>query len=548
MLVARIQRSATFAVRVLCSPALFPLDMRRRHLCCSGAVGFAVTLTSVIVCSLAADVVLKPPNTTRPQLGMVFLQGADIAPEQYIPLARAIQNSSNYSLWVGIPEFTFNTPESVEVSGRIKNMIASLHDAGMMNTTRIFFAAHSLGGNVLQEYLFGERETGFAQVLMGSYLLRKYRDETYPISTLTIGGELDGLCRVTRIMESFYHSVIKASNRTKAVTNFPVVTVAGMTHMQFASGDPPPMVKERDLRPEISEAQAHTAVASLVNTFISLHLGDPQSLSVLSKAVETTELFMQPIITAFELEGYYNFKPPCNSQPPSSCLLGSMWSSRAQEIMGGLKEAWVNNTDQFHPVYQLNSVHFPHISNNCSSPTHQCVLQTGTVTQNVYDELDDFDTGFVPISASEMRVKMSSRQAIMESAGYRNVNFNTSDGFSICKVINEESYNSALKNASNTTAARFQKFGEPYVMGDDEDPYNIGPVWILNPLKYKKTVGSTGNDVVEIRSPMLRTPLDFYIKVIAGFHYCKLLSPARAMEWIYVDGLRDHYNIKKQRR
>ena len=29
------------------------------------------------------------------------------------------------------------------------------------------------------------------------------------------------------------------------------------------------------------------------------------------------------------------------------------------------------------------------------------------------------------------------------------------------------------------------------------------------------------------------------------FHYCKLLSPARAMEWVYVDGLRRFLPINK---
>jgi hypothetical protein len=37
---------------------------------------------------------------------------------------------------------------------------------------------------------------------------------------------------------------------------------------------------------------------------------------------------------------------------------------------------------------------------------------------------------------------------------------------------------------------------------------------------------------------MMRTPVDFWIPLSAAFHYCKLLSPARAMEWLYVDSIK----------
>lgn len=39
---------------------------------------------------------------------------------------------------------------------------------------------------------------------------------------------------------------------------------------------------------------------------------------------------------------------------------------------------------------------------------------------------------------------------------------------------------------------------------------------------------------------MMRTPADYSISAAANFHYCKLLSPFRAMEWIYIDSLFDH--------
>ena len=45
-------------------------------------------------------------------------------------------------------------------------------------------------------------------------------------------------------------------------------------------------------------------------------------------------------------------------------------------------------------------------------------------------------------------------------------------------------------------------------------------------------------------APMMRTPTDYFIQSAAGFHYCKLLSPYRALEWMYVDGLKAHYGVK----
>ena len=319
--------------------------------------------------SIGDDVILKPLKQGQPQVGMVFIQGAQVKPEQYIPLATAIQNANNYSLWIGIPEFTFDIPEPIEISEEVERIIKSLQVAGM-NTTSIFFASHSMGGIILQNYLHDNPKMGFAQVLLGSYILRKYRNETYPVPTLTIGGELDGLSRVARIMEAYYHSVLHAQSREEAIKNFPVTLIEGMSHMEFASGDPPSFIRDRDLRPEITYEQAHQAVATLVTAFFEFHLGQASFLSIISTAVENTGLFMAPIVTAFEVEGYHNFKPPCNDDPPSeACTVGSKWSEYAQVVMGALKEAVVNDSDAFHLVQDILSTHHPRIMNSCPSPT-----------------------------------------------------------------------------------------------------------------------------------------------------------------------------------
>jgi hypothetical protein len=42
---------------------------------------------------------------------------------------------------------------------------------------------------------------------------------------------------------------------------------------------------------------------------------------------------------------------------------------------------------------------------------------------------------------------------------------------------------------------------------------------------------------------MMRTPLNYFVKAAAGFHYCKVLSPFKAMEWMMTDALFDNDGI-----
>lgn len=77
------------------------------------------------------------------------------------------------------------------------------------------------------------------------------------------------------------------------------------------------------------------------------------------------------------------------------------------------------------------------------------------------------------------------------------------------------------------------------MMANDTFLGNAGPLWIENPLKLKPVRGSDGRVVaVSVSAPCSHTDVDYPVKAAAGYHYCKLLSPARAMEWIFTDGLR----------
>lgn len=248
-----------------------------------------------------------------------------------------------------------------------------------------------------------------------------------------------------------------------------------------------------------------------------------------------------------ELEGLYTLKEACYTDttvnPPSvTCSHGSPWTETAQSIMGG-DISWANadivTDDNFHRVYTC-----PPFGNDalpstttCDDQTanSKCTLESISVTENYYSKLEGFDTGKYPIAALEQKAKLLSRQSVQIAAGNKTADYHENEDGNLCAEINQAALDLALKTVSSKALDKYNKLGKKLVMGDDLE-YDIDPQWIWTYMKYEDNDDKTETT---LQSPMSRYPYDYIIGLAAGFHFCKLLSPFRAVEWIYVDALYD---------
>lgn len=206
----------------------------------------------------------------------------------------------------------------------------------------------------------------------------------------------------------------------------------------------------------------------------------------------------------------------------------------------------VSSNDNFHDVQEVNPVHLSEVDSSCAETSKDCVIDIITVTQNYYDDFDAMDTGYHPQAASEMKSKMSSRQVVQEHAGKSKVSFHDEDEVgNRCAEINDKSIAWAYERLSDEAKANYDKYGIKLVTGDDMGPYNEGPLWIWTLMNY--AASEDGSQMI-VSSPMMRTSTSYPVKSARGFHYCKVLSPFKAMEWMMLDGLYEHNGIKNQDR
>jgi pimeloyl-ACP methyl ester carboxylesterase len=538
------------------------------------------------------DIVIPPlSGKVGDDVVLYYIQGANIATKEYTALATQVQKLASFPLWIAIPQMTDNVA-AIPVPGigggvtRINKLLAT---AGMPPTAPVFYAGHSLGGAMVQDYVHDHAADAAGLILNGAFLARTYKSAvtpegrpqfTFPMPVLTIGGELDGLCRLSRIAESYYSQITFDANPTTAAHTHPVTVIGGMCHGQFANNSNlPSFVTKNDITPEISTVDALYRVGQDIANFMMATLGKSSWANIETRVKESATL-VAPLVDGFLMEGYWNFLPPCMCETPDeygglqygtclsfpNCTGGCRWTDTyGQAIMGGgLTGLTFDITDSFHFVTEEKpSCHLPHIHGNpddtanpgngktpplCDQPKG-CNLMITTVTEAYYRTLDTTpDTGFNPVAAHELKTKMKSRQAIYNAAGVLDAQLNETDTpivaggiVDLCAEINQASLDWAFKHASVAAQGRYTTKGYPMTIGPDHTTCAAGPCWIQAELKYVDT-----GSAMQIESTVMVTPNSnpypcgesSLLPCDAGFHYCKILSPARAMEWIYVDSLK----------
>ena len=123
-------------------------------------------LVSGTFCSiaLAEDNIILSPVHDGEDAGLIFLQGAQIPVAQYVNIAKAIQDATSLKLWVSIPACLGDAVEPAVINGMINNGLEDLAAAGYTPQKTLFFAGHSLGGAMLNEWSVKNAEMMVGQV------------------------------------------------------------------------------------------------------------------------------------------------------------------------------------------------------------------------------------------------------------------------------------------------------------------------------------------------------------------------------------------------
>eukprot|EP00897_Mesotaenium_endlicherianum_P004513 jgi/Mesen1/408/ME000100S10644 len=493
---------------------------------------------------------------------LVIVPGAFTKAEAYLPLANAIQEASKLKLWVVVLNFVANVPTSFELKQRYGKALEKTKMMGFGGNgaaTKVYFAGHSWGAWEARDPALHLAD-GFIQ--MGAYFNKKLdKLPEYPKPVLTLGGELDGQIPPT-VMARHAGEVFAVEaqlGRANTVAQKPVVVVEGMNHCQFSHGVP--NRKRGDFDPEVPIEQARREVAEVAGREAGPE--GQQAWAALEAAVSKTErdyrAFWEACLQETRGCSHYQMKLLEEAQvvPHEGLSVEVVWHDFLQNFVFS-KPAIAAGEGKVHmQAYKKPQGRYDLASDlwlKMKSAEAVATAGLGDVSEWKTENEPRLSKGELAGAGAGAGVREASLGgAAAGSSGissgpleeFTSASASGSQHLSVSRHLfesasanlgaqwNEAHFRQALSLVPETARRRFERRGKKPTFGTDEK-CSSGATWVGSDMKFISKEGGT----VEIRSPVLLTPADYYRPRFAGMHYVKIWSVARAMEWIMVDSLR----------
>lgn len=470
-------------------------------------------ILSLLILLGSTDVVYPPLSKTGPVKLGVFLQGGKVPIEYYNKTITSIQQQTQAQLWMAVPDFSYLgnlciVTGPLAVRHQVSSAIAAANkQAGTTfkpEDTIIF--GHSLG-TTCAGFLRGEGYAGFA-LFGGCAPYKQFNSVEEPTYCLT--GELD--LGMIPVLWSYFLTEVEALSEKQGSLPLAMKTAAiglipKMCHLDFCPGYYDLSLHfTSELEPEDATNQIGLAVSS----WLHLQFGVRDDMDTLMKYYDNAQNILSPYRRA-------------------AAIQNTTWCERAQQVMTHPSDdQWnkitVNTTflkiDNEIELEHLHTAVIPNADNT------SFVVNVGGMSEYDRGRSTMISQGLVlsPASATDVACKMVSRDKLGQAFGEKWEIDRT------CMDVNKDALLIANELMQNTHIQdRFNRIGKQVKLIEDSSTV-AGPQWCFTKLGWKEK-----DDHVEVQSVTLVSPLSssFY----PGNHYCKLLSPARVIEWAMAWGL-----------
>jgi len=221
----------------------------------------------------------------------------------------------------------------------------------------------------------------------------------------------------------------------------------------------------------------------------------------------------EPYLAAFQLEGEKL------SSPPSGVPEGP-WCSVGQHEIVGLSAADASKLKVEPCTLITTGLHqFEH------QHTNYTILPDGTLDVSCFSAVEPSKHSIEgsQFSATSIDCKMVDATRVAEQLHV------TTNASVACSDINRKAIEVAKKLLPAKSLKRYEEKGRGVCfMPDTHVPLNVGPLWVKSSIETTET-----EDCLQVASSKLDSPITS--PIFPGNHYCKLWSPAAAMDWMMTD-------------